>query len=77
MSDLYRKTREDWISELERELRYRQRVYARAVAERRMNARAAAWQFDTLQDLLNHLKGNPTWQPTRPTAGPTITGTMA
>jgi hypothetical protein len=76
MSDLfYGKTREDWINELERELRWRHQVYTQAVAQRRMNARQAAWQIETLQDLLNHLRENPAWQPKTPTSnGPTTTG---
>jgi hypothetical protein len=74
VSDLfYGKTRADWINELQRELDIRAKFYTRAVAERRMNARQAAWQIDTLQDLLNHLRENPTWQP-KVTAGSTTTG---
>jgi hypothetical protein len=70
MSDLfYGKTREDWIAELERELRWRHQVYTKSVRERRMNARQAAWQIDTLQDLLNHLRENPSWQPKPPPMG--------
>jgi hypothetical protein len=82
VSDLfYGKTREDWINELERELRVRQRVYGRLVAERRMNSKQRDWRIDTLQDLLNHLKENPTWQPkenpSQSSNGPTTTGTTA
>lgn len=66
MIEMLGKTREDWIGELEREIHFRQKVYTNLVASHRMNARQAAWRIDTLQDLLNHLKGNPTWQPNSP-----------
>jgi hypothetical protein len=71
----YGKSRDDWIHELERELAIRARFYTRAVRERRMNARQAAWQIDTLQDLLNHLKENPTWQPKSSSGPPTSDAT--
>jgi hypothetical protein len=56
MSDLYRVTLDDMISEVERELNQRRQVYARLVAEKKLNRRVADRRYEIMEAALAWLK---------------------
>lgn len=49
-------TLDDMIDEVRRELVYRQRVYARLVAEQKMNSRQRDRRIDVMEAVLAHLR---------------------